>query len=459
MGSGLETEDVHARPEAQARTGDVLVTGGRELSGRVPVPGNKHSMVLGFAAAVALGTTLTLENVPRLTERDALAAVLTGLGGSVTATGSRLQIDGRVTASRMPPDSARRVHGSLYLLPALVAQRGHVEFHGSGGDGLGRFDWGMARPLRHMLEVMEHFGARWAWRDGVLHARADRLRPATVDILQWSDDRQRPAGPHVSGATKTALLMAAAAPGTSLVRNPHEKEAQHELASMLRRLGIEVEQRDASWLVHGGTAHAHAEYDLMSDPAEVATWASYAAMTGSTLTLDCGETARVHAALHRELRFLKLLDIEPEFGVQDITVRPANGPYEGAELVAESTGISTDIAPLLAMLLLRATRPSTVEDRVWAGRFGYAEQLRRHMGAGMEVAGTRLLVTPSTLHSARGPLAPNDTRAAAVCLGAALATPGSTLVGGIAHLDRGYQELVPRLVALGARIERTAGPG
>ncbi|MER6605361.1 hypothetical protein ABT282_05490 [Streptomyces sp. NPDC000927] len=446
------TPDPGGRPE----TGNVFVTGGRPLGGRVSVPGNKHGMVLGFAAAVALGAELTLDNAPRLTERRALGAAVTGLGGSVSGTGTRLRIDGRITGTELPPASTRAIHGSLYLLPAVLAQRGQVEFHGSGGDGLGRFEWGLARPLKHMLEVMESFGARWEWRDGLLRITASRLRPATVDILRWSDDDRRPAGPHVSGATKTALLMAAAAPGTSLIHNPHEKEAQHELASMLRRFGVEVEQRDASWLVRGGTAGPSAEYGLMSDPAEVVTWTSFAAMTGSTLTLDCGETSRTHAALHRELRFLKLLGTEPEFGTESITVRPANGPYDGAELVAESTGISTDTTPLLAMLLLRATGSSTVEDRVWPGRFGYAEHLRR-MGARMEVVGHRLLVAPSTLHPAREPLAPEDTRAAAVCLGAALATPGDTVVGGLAHLDRGYQELVPRLVGLGARIERPAG--
>lgn len=433
----------------------LLVRGGRPLRGRVSVPGNKHGMVLGFAAAVTLGAELSLGNVPALSERDALEEAVTALGGEVAATEEGVaRIRGALTGDELPAASTRAIHGSLYLIPAVLAQRGSVVFHGSGGDHLGRFEWGLPRPLRHMLEVMESFGARWEWRGSELRVTAPRLRPATVDVLRWSQEDERPAGPLVSGATKTALLMAAAAPGTSLILNPHEKEAPHELIGMLRALGVEVEQRDACWVVRGGRARPGGRYELMPDPVELMTWQTFAAMTGSTIELDCGETARAFATTRRELGFLEGLGVRPALSPTTITVGPAEHPYGGAVLIAESTGVSTDIAPLLAVLLLRATGKSIVEDRVWAGRYGYAAQLGR-MGARMAVSGNRLLVEPSALHAPSGPLTPSDTRSAAVCLAAALSVPGTTVVGGVTHLARGYQDLLPRLAALGAAVERT----
>ncbi|EPH46689.1 putative UDP-N-acetylglucosamine 1-carboxyvinyltransferase [Streptomyces aurantiacus JA 4570] len=420
------------------------------------MPGNKHSMVLGFAAAVTLGAELTLRNAPWLSERDVLARTVEGLGGRVDCDRDTVRVSGRITSGTLPGPAEAPIHGIVYLLPAVLAARGEVTFRGAGGDSLGAFEWGYNRPVKHMLEVAEAFGAQWERRDGALHARASRLRPATVDILRWSQDPARPAGPRVSGATKTALLLAAAAPGTSLILNPHEKEAPHELITVLRGLGLRIDQRDGGWVVHGGTAHTAAEHRLMPDPVETMTWQAFAALTGSTLEIDCGDPAHVFTSIHRELAFLNTLGIEPVFTDEAVIVGPAKGSYAGADLIAESTGISTDIAPLLAVLLLGADSDSVVEDRVWAGRYGYAEPLRR-MGARMRVRGRRLLVGPSVLSPPGAPLRPADTRSTAVCLAAALATPGTTTVGGLDHLVRGYAALLPRLTDVGARIELAQG--
>lgn len=434
-----------------------IVEGGHSLSGRVTVPGNKHSMVLGLAAAVALGAELTLHNTPWLSERDILARTVEVLGGRVDCDRDTTRVrGGGITRSTLPGPAEAPIHGIVYLLPAVLAARGEVTFRGAGGDSLGAFEWGYGRPVKHMLDVAETFGAQWERRDGALHVRAPRLRPATIDILRWSQDPARPAGPRVSGATKTALLLAAAAPGTSLILNPHEKEAPHELITMLRSLGVRIDQRDGGWVVHGGTAHATAEHRLMPDPVETMTWQTFAAMTNSTLEIDCGDPAHVFTSIHRELAFLNTLGIEPVFTEEAVIVGPAKGTYAGSSLIAESTGISTDIAPLLATLLLGADSDSVVEDRVWEGRYGYAEPLRR-MGARMRVTGRHLLIGPSVLSPPSTPLLPDDTRSTAVCLAAALATPGTTVVGGLDHLVRGYAALLPRLTALGARIDLTRG--
>ncbi|MFF2963875.1 hypothetical protein ACFVT1_34385 [Streptomyces sp. NPDC057963] len=429
-----------------------VVEGGHTLRGRVTVPGNKHSMVLGFAAGVALGAELTLTNTPWLSERDVLTHTLKLLGGHAECENDTVRIRGDITSSDLPAAATEVIHGSVYLLPAVLANRGSVTFSGSGGDSLGSFEWGFTRPVKHMLEVSEAFGAQWERRDGLLHAWTPRLRPATVDILRWSQDPTRPAGPYVSGATKTALLMAAAAPGSSLILHPHEKEASHELITMLRALGIRIDQQDGGWVVHGGTALTTATHRLLPDPVEMMTWQSFAAMTGSTLTIDCGDPAHVFTSIHRELNFLSTLGIEPVFNEDTVTVGPAKQRYEGTELVAESTGISTDIAPLLAVMLLQADSRSVMEDRVWTGRYSYADSLRL-MGARMEVIGRQLVIEPSVLRPADVVLRPTDTRSTAVCLAAALATEGSSMVGGLDHLIRGYEALLPRLAAVGAHIE------
>lgn len=430
----------------------LVVEGGRPLAGEVVIPGTKHGTVLAFAAAVAAGGTLTLRGTPSLTDRRVLTQLVAGLGGAVTESGSTVVVDGRITGTEIPRDLARLVHGSLYLLPAVLANRGSVVFHGAGGDGLGRFERGLARPVRHMLEVMAAFGVRWDWdEDGTVRAAADRLTPTVLDLRRWSTDPVLPEGPHVSGASKTALLLAAATPGTSVILHPHAREAQHELISVLRRFGVHIEQRDACWVITGGTFTSNAEHDLMPCPVEWATWQALAVTTSSRFTAVCSDPARLLSAVHRELDFLSGLGIEPKFDAESITLGPAEGDYPGQRLVAASTGISTDITPLLTLVLNGASSPSTVRDLIWGDRFDYATQLA-HLGARMSVEDQCLVVTPTPLQPSAVPLRPCDTRSAAVCVVAALGVPGRTVVHGVEHLDRGYGDFVSRLRALGAEI-------
>lgn len=431
----------------------LVVDGGRPLSGTIDVQGNKHGMVLGYAAAVAAGAELVLDGVPAVSERSVLSGLFGALGGSAECSGATVVLRGQLSAGAVPAELSRAIHGSTYLVPAIVAQRGEVRFSGSGGDSLGRFDHGAGRPMSHMLEAMACFGARWSFPSATeLRVTCPRLRPAEVDIARWSADRHRPAGPFVSGATKTALLMAAAAPGTSVIHNPHAREAEHELIAMLRHLGADIEQRDGCWIVRGGRCGGRARYRLMPDPADLITWQAISVLTGSSLVARCAGTASVGAALRPERRFLAELGVVPRFGDGYVELHPAAGPFPGAALVAESTGVSTDAAPLLAAMLLQATSPSVVTDRVWHGRFGYAEQLNR-LNARCGVADDTLVIQPSVLQPSTRPLTPADTRSAAVCLVAALAVPGRTTITGVEHLRRGYERLVPRLAAVGASVE------
>jgi UDP-N-acetylglucosamine 1-carboxyvinyltransferase len=436
--------------------GRLVINGGRPLGGAVQVPGTKHGTVLAFAAAVAAGARLTLRDAPAIADRFVLADIVRQLGGSVAEDGAVLEVDGAITGVEVPRELAQRVHGSLYMLPAVLANRGEVVFHGAGGDRFGRFERDLARPVQHMLDVMAEFGARGEWRaDGSVRVEASRLTPAKLNILRWSTDPVLPEGPQVSGASKTALLMAAAAPGTSIILHPHAREAQHELIAVLRALGVHIEQRDACWLVTGGGFTPAAEHRLMPCPVEFATWQAIAAVTGAEFTATCADTSRLVAAVHRELDFLAGLHIRPRITPTGIEFGPAADRYPGRRLVAESTGISTDITPLLALVLGGATGESTVADRIWGDRFDYAAQLSR-LGANMTVRDGQLRIVPAALHPTTQPLTPNDTRSAAVCVAAALAVPGRTVVHGLAHLDRGYGSFAARLRAVGADVTVTA---
>jgi UDP-N-acetylglucosamine enolpyruvyl transferase len=421
------------------------------LSGDIDVAGNKHSLVLALAAAVATGTDLELTNVPDLVETSVLARLVADLGVHVERTPARLRIGGQVRHTELDPVRAQLIHGSSYLLPAVLAAAGEVVFPGSGGDQLGQFDWGLTRPLRHMLEVMEKFGARWERDpDGVVVAKAAELSGASLDVLRWSSDPVLLNGPRVSGATKTAVLMAAASAGQTVIHNPHVQGATTELLKLIAAMGCAVHISPRRWVITPGKRVSLARYTLEADPVEVVYWHTLAALTGSRLRLRVGDVTAVRATLRHELALLDRLGLSPRFdGIQMTTAATAG--YPGADLVAQSTGISTDVLPSLVCLMFRATSPSTAVDLVWPGRFQYAGELAK-LGLRSTRRANRLSITPSSATATTRWLCPADTRAAASCVLFGLTTPGQTRIAGAHHLYRGHDRFLSKLHDIGADV-------
>jgi len=408
-------------------------------------------MVLAIAAAVALGAEVQISNSPESVERDILGTVLESLGGEALCERRSLTVRGTTTATDVPAALAGKVHGALYLLPALLAQHGQAELSGFGGDKLGDFEFGMPRPLGHLLELITEFGASASFASGRFSAQG-RLRAARVDIRRWSESVERTVGPRVSSATKFALLLGAACNGTTVIDNPHDKEAAHDLIQLLRDLGATIEQRRNSWLIRGGVKGGSARVDLTPDPAEVMTWQCIAALTRSSIALRVSDSAKLGAALRDEMRVVPRIAIEPEWGDSTLVFGPALASFSGTKIGAESDGISTDVLPMLAVQLFGAETSSEIHDDVWSDRFKYLDALRP-MGVRFSRESGGVRIYPSRLASASVPLVAPDTRGVAVTIALALSTPGVHQILGATHLDRGYENFVTRLQRLGAEIE------
>ncbi len=433
-------------------TDRLSIVGGQRLSGEITVAGNKHSMVLAIAAAVARQTDITLENVPDLSETEVLRELVADLGMAAAGKPPTMRLTGRVRSGGIDPALSTKIHGSTYLLPAVLAAYGEVSFGGAGGDKLGNFDWGLPRPVQHMLEVMEDFGVTWERRaDGVVAAKASELRSTTVDIMRWSADTTVLNGPRVSGATKTAVLMAAVAGGETVIDNPHVQGATTELLNLIEAMGADVERTARRWVIAAGRRIRQVRHVLEADPVEVVFWQALAAMTGSEFRVVVGDTAATQATLRHELATLTEIGITPRFeGVTMRTGLPCS-PYPGRALVGQSTGISTDILPFLVCLMFNATSTSTATDLVWKGRFQYASELRK-LGFQSTLAEAVLTVTPSAPQPSSEWLRPTDTRSAASCVLLGLATPGESRIIGASHIYRGHDRFLRKLRGVGAEV-------
>ncbi len=418
----------HFRSHATGRHG----SGQRRQNAALPI----------LAASILAEEPVCLQRVPRVADVATLVRLLGELGMDVRRDRESLvvaPIDDRPVVARYA--LVRRMRASFCVLGPLLAHRGRAVVSLPGGCNLG------PRPVDLHLKGLAALGADLRVQRGYVVARAKggRLRGATVDLL----------GPHGPTVTGTANLLCAAvlAEGETILRHAATEPEIVDLGNFLRAFGARIAGLGTSHVrIEGVRRLAGAHYRIIPDRIEAATLLLAAAISGGSVRVT-GVEPRHLAAVIAALR------------AAGSTVEPANdavalvAPRRPRPLSLDALpypGLPSDVqAPWTALLAL-ATGTSRIRDHVFPGRFLHAAELNR-MGA-------RTVVVPPGVHLAgvarlRGAaVAASDLRAAAALVLAGLAAEGETLVEHVHHLDRGYERLDLKLVRLGARIERTAGP-
>ncbi|MEE1782945.1 hypothetical protein PUR71_08450 [Streptomyces sp. SP17BM10] len=448
------------------RNNDALVADGiSRIAGDTLVSGFKHSLVTVVSAALAARAPVRIDNCPDIAETDVLAEIVRRLGGRAERTGDSLAVDADGLHTAELPADAAAIHGSVYLLPALLSRFGRASVAATGGCRIGD-DPGGQRPVEQYVGVLERFGAQAAvLAGGGLQVTADKLLGCEIDLLDHTADRALRTGPHYSGATKMAVLTAAVAEGVSTLRNPYPKPDVTDLVDVLRELGADITVRADGALVVAGRGGRDldrpARHVLVPDLIEVVTWVCAGTLLSTgPLTVRGTGMRRAVTALAPELEVFDRLGVDLGLGGAGgddaLTVRPAQR-LRPVDVTVASHGVFSDSQPFLALLAALAEGPSTITETVWSGRFGYAPGLAA-LGVRLRQDGRTLTVDgPSAPSRPAPPLHAPDLRAAAVLLLAALAVPGPTVVTGTHHLRRGYPDLPAALHRLGARV-RTAEP-
>ncbi|MEU6073963.1 hypothetical protein [Micromonospora sp. NPDC047074] len=431
------------------------IEGGVPLTGTVPIAGFKHALVSVLAGAVAIGGRVRIANVPDLDDTRVLCASVRHLGGIARHDRDRalLELDlAGLTGTELPSELSTRVHGTLYLVPAVLARTGQVRAAGFGGCRIGSAAGG-ARPVGHIVDVLRRFGAQ-ADADGEeLVATADRLTGTDIDMRDYMDDPVLMTGPLYSGATKTALIAAMAAQGRSVIHHPYPKPDVTELIASARAAGVRVEQDESSITVHGtGRRVADYAHRLPADGLEALTYLTcsrYLAADDLRLTgMVPGDLTGIAA----EVRALAAMGVELHWADDGALVaRSGGGPLRAVDVTVASRGIFSDAQPFLTLLLTGADGPARIRDTVWHNRFQYATQLVE-LGADITVSAGEARVRPARPARAGRTLQASDVRGAAVLVLAALGIAGPTTVHGVAHLDRGYDDLLGKLIKVGAQI-------
>lgn len=435
-----------------------IVTGGRELSGKVRISGFKHSVPPVIAAALATNGSFELTNVPDVEDVKVLSEILYQAGAEVThdKKNQRLRVNPtKLCTSSLSSDLTSRVHGTLYLVPGILARLGHVKAGPFGGCKIADSSAKGERPLHHICEVMQRFGAKVTLIKGCIEASCKKLSACCIDMADFADllpNGQGLSGPLYSGATKTAIICAVSAEGITKIHHPYRKGDVGDLLQTLTAAGTHIEDDGTTLRIEGRPHIDPFRFELSSDAIEVITYISLAAYLSANIKL-AGIAERTWPGLEAELRYFEQMGLVLDRTLDTQLIFPQGGySLAGIDISVASHGIFSDSQPFFSLLLSVSKTGGMIEETVWTNRFGYMRGLVQ-LGATMECSGNTLRVSSKRPNIPGMTVHGKDLRAVAALVVAALGINGQTTIYGIEHLKRGYADLLGQLRQLGAQVD------
>ncbi len=414
-----------------------IIEGGKRIRGEVDAQGAKNSALPLLAAALLARGETVLYNCPRLSDVYAACRILGCLGCECRVLGNTVTVRADDPCGCCVPDELmREMRSSIVFLGALLGRTGECYLSFPGGCELG------PRPIDLHLAALRKMGAAITETHGMLRCCcAGGLRGAGIQL----------SFPSV-GATENVMLAAVLAQGTTVITNAAREPEIADLAGYLVRCGAKISGAGSDTIIIEGVSQLRGcEYTVMPDRIAVCTLMSAAAVTGGELSIrgarpqDIGAVIPVFeqmgCGVYAYSDRLFITRNRPLAAVG--TVRTM--PYPGFPTDAQATTMA-------ALALARGT--SIVVENIFENRFRHVDELVR-MGAQIKTEGRVAVIDGvNRLYGAKVQAA--DLRGGAALAVAALAAEGTTELGGVKYIDRGYEELERCLSALGADITRSS---
>jgi UDP-N-acetylglucosamine 1-carboxyvinyltransferase len=423
-----------------------IIQGGVPLSGEIVPAGNKNAALPILAACLLTDEELVIGNVPKIRDVESMLGLLERLGVKVAWTGDnevKLQADS-ISGTEVDEELANRIRASFLVAGPLLARFGQVKMPPPGGDTIGR------RRLDAHLDAFRDMGAKAdgdVWLE--LSAPASGLKPKRI----FMDE------PSVMG-TENALLAAALTEGPTTIENAACEPHVQDLARLLCKMGAQVDQIGSNVMtVHGQDKLGGAEHDVRPDHIEIASFMALAAATGGELRIR-DIVAEDLEGIRRHFRRIGLqtmvegedLLVPPE---QKLTIRDDQGDAIPKIDDGPWPAFPADLTSIALALATQAAGTILIFEKMFENRLFFVDKLVA-MGARITLCDPhRAIVSgPSRLHGER--LESPDIRAGMAMLIAALAAEGTSEIGNVVQIDRGYERIDLRLRDLGAHIERVA---
>jgi len=431
----------------------LVVEGGVKLTGTVQASGSKYSAMLALAAALLLPGRAVLRNIPRIEDVEAMLSIGQFLGARMTRSDEgSIVIDASSMENRtIPPELTELFHSSYLFLPLLAARFGAGSIGLPGGC---RVDDNRYPP--EITSLYERFGLEMRLDSGrrmisaVRKADPDPIRYLDFSAISYRD---------ITMFTKTAVLLAAAAPGVTIIRRPFMGPEMRDMAAVLRQMGVQIWGQGSEILsIVGSSQWGSVDHSIFTDWTETLTLLAAGFLTGGRVIVEnlpvfwMGSELAALAWMGAELQLMNETRFTP---VATASVSCGRSGQLRAVTVDTGSypGINTDSHPILAACLTQCPGRSVITERVFNHRSLYIDQFRK-MNAQLECNGLAVYVSgPSRLRGAS--VSGHDIRTCASLLLLGLAADGETVIKDWQHLNRGYEDLPGKIRSLGGLISET----
>lgn len=415
-------------------TPQLLIRGGRQLSGVVRIDGMKNAALPILFALLLLRGEVTLEELPPVTDIETTLQILCKMGAELTRLSPTAV---RINTENADPDSVplgltTELRGSSYLLGAMLGRFGRAVTGIPGGCDFG------ARPLDQHFSLLMALGAKIEPEENLIRASAPNgLRGATVRLDF----------PSV-GATVNGILAATLAEGTTVIFGAAREPHIVDLANFLNSCGAEISGAGTPTVTIRGVSRLHGtRYRIVPDMIEAGTYLCAVCGAGGKARLENIRPDHLGAVLSP----LRKMGGEITVSEDSLTLE-RTGPLYGTVLeTAPYPGFPTDLQPQFAPLFCLARGGGRIYERVWKKRFQYTAELER-MG-GTVLSGTDFVDFPGGDRLCGARVRATDLRGGAALLIAGLCAEGTTKLFDVRHIERGYPAFVEKFSSLGAEID------
>ena len=410
------------------------------LHGEVEISGAKNAAVAIIPAALMVNGVCRIENIPQISDTDMLLTILTHMGAKVSFINrSTIEIDCTdVHYQDVPFDLTRKIRASYYLIGAMLGRFGCAKTTMPGGCNFG------VRPIEQHIKGMTALGADVDVKNGFVYAdaRDGRLRGARIYLDKVS-----------VGATMNIILAATLAQGRTIIENAAREPHIVDLANFLNSMGADIRGAGTDTVKVNGVDRLHGgSYTIIPDQIEAGTYMVAAAATGGEVLVK-NVIPKHLECISAKLRETGTIVQEYE---DSVLVKGASTLRRANVKTLPYPGFPTDMQPQMGMLLCLAKGTSVINEGIYDNRFKYVNELRK-MGAEITVDG-RVAVIEGSAKLTGAVVQACDLRAGAAMVIAGLCASGTTVVEDIHFIERGYENFVGKLRALGADIEAVDFP-
>jgi UDP-N-acetylglucosamine 1-carboxyvinyltransferase len=414
------------------------IEGGKKLQGTITISGAKNAALPIIAATILSNRPVKLTNLPNVVDIRTLLKLLVILGGEVVHNNTKAIINNStINSTKAVYEIVSQMRASILVLGPLLSRFGECEVSLPGGCAIGQ------RPIDLHLKALEAMGANIEIKGGYVRAVAPNgLYGAKIIFDKIT-----------VGGTENIIMAASLAHGTTTIINAAKEPEVAQLCEMIRDAGVVVEGIGTSTITIEGTAQKPLEFKdtrIIPDRIEAGTYLCAGAITNSSITIKKVNATHIQSSIDK----LESMGCRFDINKDEITIYPIGRLKPVSLITTEYPGFPTDMQAQFMAVATMAIGESVIEERLFENRFMHVSELNR-LGSDIWLKGSVAAVRPvAQLYGAD--VMATDLRASSALVLAGLVANGTTNIRRIYHLDRGYDNLEGKLLALGANIKRVS---